>query len=130
MKQTFMILALLFSLQSCASETPEQVLSIEANEVISLIENNDQSYQLIDIRTPEEFQAGHLESAINIPHHLLLSDISLLDQFKEKNLVFYCHSGGRVGKVMSIIIPDHYQGIYHLTGDYRYWKNNNYPIKQ
>lgn len=53
---------------------------------------------LIDVRTPEEFEAGHVEGAINIPVDQVgnrLSEIKDLVAGKNNTLVIYCRSGNR-----------------------------------
>ncbi|MHC1769827.1 MAG: rhodanese-like domain-containing protein [Verrucomicrobiia bacterium] len=50
---------------------------------------------VIDVRSPEEFRAGHLSKAVNIPLGELASDLPR--QVKDKNqvLLLHCLSGGR-----------------------------------
>lgn len=45
---------------------------------------------IIDVREPEEFQAGHIRGAKNIPYKKLLGQISLS---KEKTIILYCSRG-------------------------------------
>ena len=48
---------------------------------------------LLDVRTPAEFQAGHLDGAVNIPVQELTGRLRELDA--DRNIVVYCKSGGR-----------------------------------
>lgn len=53
---------------------------------------------LIDVRTPQEFQAGHVEGAVNIPVDQVgarLDEIKGLVAGKDNTLVVYCRSGNR-----------------------------------
>lgn len=53
---------------------------------------------LIDVRTPQEFAAGHVEGAINIPVDQVgarLTEIKNLAAGKDQTLVIYCRSGNR-----------------------------------
>lgn len=106
------------------------IQKISTHEAERIIELNDADYKIIDIRTPEEFRNGHLSGAINIPHHALLFDISLLDPFKDKKLILYCYSGRRVKLVSPLLIPDLYSGLYHLQGDFSTWQQENRPVNQ
>jgi rhodanese-related sulfurtransferase len=57
---------------------------------IAIINSNHPQFRFIDLRTPEEYNSGHLESAINIPFKDLLSDeyIETLDQEKYVNVLY------------------------------------------
>ena len=65
---------------------------------------NAQSYSLkgenpkvvIDVRTPQEFAAGHVNGAINIPYDEIEANGSTLARFKkDDNILVYCKSGRR-----------------------------------
>jgi phage shock protein E len=62
---------------------------------------------IIDVRTPEEFAAGHLEGAINIPYDRIGPGVAALRGIsKESPLVLYCRSGRRSG-----IAEQHLEGL-------------------
>ncbi|MGK7931655.1 MAG: rhodanese-like domain-containing protein [Microcystaceae cyanobacterium] len=50
---------------------------------------------LIDVRTPEEFAAGHIDGAVNIPYDQISERISEITEDKTRVIVLYCRSGGR-----------------------------------
>lgn len=52
---------------------------------------------VIDVRTSEEFNQGHLEGAINIPYDLIDSNLDKIGNEKDKTVVVYCRSGRRSG---------------------------------
>ena len=54
--------------------------------------------QLVDVRTPEEFQKGHLKNALNM--NINSSDLEKRAPYldKEKPLFVYCYMGGRSAK--------------------------------
>jgi len=54
------------------------------------LDQTNQSLILLDVRTREEFNSGRIKNSINIPHDLLLSDISLIADYKSKKVVVYC----------------------------------------
>lgn len=55
----------------------------------------------IDVRTAEEFSAGHVEAAINIPHEEILAGVKQLKAKANDTLYLYCRSGKRVGVAMA-----------------------------
>ena len=56
---------------------------------------------LVDVRTPEEFAAGHVNASVNIPLDQLANH---LDAFQGKeNIIVFCRSGARSGMAKSIL---------------------------
>ena len=52
---------------------------------------------LIDVRTPAEFDQGHLDRAINIPYDQLEARIAELGDDRDRQIVLYCRTGRRSG---------------------------------
>ena len=73
--------------------------NLYANELWSVTELKtkiDQSSEplvLLDVRTTEEFESGRIKNSINIPHEILLSNIDLVSEYNDEQLVVYCRSG-------------------------------------
>lgn len=89
LKALFLTLLLALSLAACGNSTP----NVEISETVLTEAKNDVAV-LVDVRTPEEFKAGHLPHAINIPH----DKIPTLSQFTvsmDFPIYVYCRSGNR-----------------------------------
>ena len=52
---------------------------------------------VIDVRTPQEFQSGHIEGALNLPHDTIGQDIAKAKVNKDDHVILYCRSGHRAG---------------------------------
>lgn len=52
---------------------------------------------IIDVRSQEEFNSGHIDGAILIPHDKIKELISSKVKDKKTNIVVYCRSGHRAG---------------------------------
>jgi phage shock protein E len=50
---------------------------------------------VIDVRTAQEFQSGHVEGALNIPHDSIGQDITKAKVNKDDHVILYCKSGRR-----------------------------------
>jgi phage shock protein E len=50
---------------------------------------------LIDVRSPQEYEAGHIKNAKNLPVDKITEDIKYFVPDKEKTIVVYCRSGRR-----------------------------------
>ncbi len=69
---------------------------------------------IIDVRTPKEFELGHVESAINIEWQ----DIASVENStnKDNRIFLYCRSGNRSQKAKDILINIGYKDVINLGG--------------
>lgn len=51
----------------------------------------------VDVRTPEEFAAGHVQGAINIPYDQMPRRWTELQKFQDRHIIVYCRTGHRAG---------------------------------
>ena len=70
---------------------------------------------LIDVRTAEEFNEGHVENAINVPLQNI-SSISSVAPDKNTVLYLYCRSGRRVKMAISELQKLGYNNLHDLGG--------------
>ncbi|MCL1663969.1 rhodanese-like domain-containing protein [Elizabethkingia ursingii] len=82
----------------------------ESQKINSLV--NDNRTFLVDVRTPEEYNAERIEGAVNIPLDQIENRLS---EFQgKKNIVVYCRTGIRAGKAKDLLqknnVPDVYSG--------------------
>ena len=72
-------------------------------------------------RTPNEFENGHIENAVNIDFKAadFIENISALN--KNKTLLIYCRSGNRSGKAAKIMDSLGFTKIYDLEGGFMNW---------
>ena len=91
-----------------------QPYSINFNEYLELSKKN--KFQLVDVRTKDEFNINRLTNAINIDFH----DSVFLRGFekfnKEDNILLYCRSGRRSLLGAKILVKNGYKNIYDLKG--------------
>ena len=82
--------------------------------------------QLVDVRTPEEFQAGYIAEAQNIDFMspTFEEDIKTLD--KEKPVLLYCQKGGRSAKCAEKMKDLGFKKIYDLQGGFSKWKHEGF----
>ncbi|HKK49657.1 MAG TPA: rhodanese-like domain-containing protein [Alkalispirochaeta sp.] len=66
---------------------------------------------VVDVRTPEEFRAGHVEGAVNIPLDEIVNRSQELGD-GEQPVILYCNSGNRSGQA---IVRLHRHGLGNLT---------------
>lgn len=83
--------------------------------------------QLIDVRTPDEFAAGHLSGAVN--HNLLDSSLHrAVEQLDRKRPVYvYCRTGVRSMKAAQILKSQGFK-VYNLNGGITRWQEKGLPV--
>ncbi len=71
---------------------------------------------ILDVRTAEEFAAGHLEGAINIPFNIALNELNKQNIAKDTAIVLYCRSGRRSGIANDELVAAGYTQTYNGGG--------------
>lgn len=99
-------------------ETPTGVISVNLFEEKL---NATPNPQIIDVRTPEEFEGGHLLSAVNIDWNGTDFDQKINAMDKTKPTFVYCMSGGRSHEAAAAMTKAGYTEIYEMEGGMRAW---------
>lgn len=73
----------------------------------------------LDVRKQEEFDAGHIEGAVCIPHTEVADHLEEIP--KDKKLLLYCRSGKRSLVAMDILEQCGYNNILEMMGGYLAW---------
>ncbi len=98
----------------CAQSTSKPITEFSQNDIENGI--------LVDVRTPEEYNAGHLDNALNIDWF----DETFIQQFekipKDKTIYVYCKMGGRSAKAQERLKTLGYTNVVNLEGGYDAWK--------
>ncbi|NRA55549.1 MAG: rhodanese-like domain-containing protein [Gammaproteobacteria bacterium] len=71
---------------------------------------------IVDARTAQEYAAGHLEGAINIPFDVAVSLFKTLDISKNRDIVLYCRSGNRSGMAFESLTKAGYTNLHNGGG--------------
>lgn len=71
---------------------------------------------LLDVRTPGEFEGGHIPGAKNIPVQVLDAQLAALPQKKDQPIVVYCQSGRRSASAKTMLEKAGYTNVSDLGG--------------
>ena len=85
---------------------------------------------VLDVRTPEEFAAGHIPGALNIPHTELASRLDEIGAHRGDELVVHCRSGKRAGIAEEVLREAGFQRILDLEGHMQGWEKAGRPIRR
>jgi phage shock protein E len=70
----------------------------------------------LDVRTLSEYESGHIEGAIHLPHTNVTEQASSLLPNKDDEILVYCRSGGRAGKAETLLKELGYSNVKNIGG--------------
>ncbi len=100
--------------------------TVTAQQLVNLV-NRDQAV-VIDVRDPNEFAAGHIVGAVNVPHGQLAGRINELARYKERPVVLVCRMGQHSGAAGAVLKGAGFSNVVRLSGGMTEWLNQNLPV--
>jgi len=131
---TLLTLALisLFSFSLFAAQTPKisqaELMGLLSQQPSEQETKSDPTFIVLDVRTPKEFNNGHIKNAINISHNTVTENLSLLEKYKDKMIVVHCRSGRRAISAEKVLQENGFSNVRHLDGDMLGWVRAKLPI--
>ena len=122
MKNGIICLIFLSGLFSCKSQDSESIKLLDVASFKEAITKSN--VQLIDVRTPEEYNEGHINDAKLIDYFSSDFKEQLQQLDKTQPVYLYCKSGGRSGKASRMLSDLGFTEIYDLKGGYNAWSSN------
>ena len=124
------IICIGFLIPSLSAQDSTRILAVSAKEAADLIDkhNGDDEFAILDIRTPGEFQSGHLAKSIPIDFYsqTFAGQLNRLD--KTKTYLVYCRTGNRSTKSLELFKKLKFQKVYHMASGIRVWKNEGFSV--
>lgn len=111
---------LLLFLFACQSNSQSNSVKLTPTEFDAKLKASPNA-QLVDVRTPEEFQKGHLDGAVNINFYDTDFDQQIGKLSKTNPIFVYCQAGGRSGKACTKLGGMGFKEIYDMIGGYGEW---------
>ena len=121
------VLALLFcSFTTIAAQTKVEVNSKQVNSMLQ----KDKKWIVLDVRSAEEFNSGHIKGAQNI-------DIRQPDAFskidklnKNAKYIVHCRTNHRSGIAVEHMMQSGFKNIYQMMDGWSGWLTNNLPVQK
>ena len=116
----FFSLLIIYSCQIFESNQINEISDAQFTEI------QDTDYILIDVRTAEEYQSGHIQDAVNFDFYSESFQNDILNLDKSSSIILYCRTQNRSTKTANYLKENGYKQITVLVGGIISWvKNGN-----
>ncbi|MFK7952490.1 MAG: rhodanese-like domain-containing protein [Ekhidna sp.] len=117
----------IFILFACQAITQESIEKISAEQLKTL---QSQGVEIVDIRTSEEYEDGHIPNVPNIVYGS--AEFTSLFEKKNKNasIIIHCASGGRSSRAAKQLIEMGFTKVHDYSGGFSDWKNRGEKIEK
>lgn len=121
----FMVVALLIPAFAFAEIKNEDVAKVE-----ELIKSG--KYTVIDVRTKEEYDAGHIQGALNFDYYNDDFEEKIEAELKDKDkpYIVYCRSGMRSLYSAEILEELGYTDVTNMKGGFLAWQSAGKPVAE
>jgi rhodanese-related sulfurtransferase len=87
---------------------------------------------ILDVREYDEFAAGHLPGAINVPRGVLEFKVGMVPEAADKNasLLLYCRTSGRAALSAVQLQRLGYTDVISMAGGFEQWNNEQRPTEK
>ncbi|MGE5466359.1 MAG: rhodanese-like domain-containing protein [Ignavibacteria bacterium] len=116
--------------------TPHELV-VEAKSQIKEVATADAQALLgkrivIDVREYDEYAAGHLPGAINIPRGVLEFKIGMVPECANKagSFLVYCRTSGRAALSTVQLQKIGYTDVISMAGGFEVWNNEGRPVEK
>jgi rhodanese-related sulfurtransferase len=83
---------------------------------------------IIDVRSPEAYESGHIVNARNIALSELESSKELAKKQRNKTLLIVCDDGARSGKAANVLRNAGFESAFSVKGGLRSWQAESLPL--
>ena len=118
MKKLIPILLSALMLTGCAGTNNSQTNTyrqITMDEAVAMMAQ-ETGYIILDVRRPDEFAAGHIPNAINVPNETIGTDEIAELPDKDQLIMVYCRSGRRSKEASEKLVKLGYTNIVEFGG--------------
>lgn len=97
------------------------IKQIQASDFSQLSKEKREEFHLIDVRTLEEYNGGHIPKTIHIPHDQMDVRYTELEPMRTEKIVLICRSGKRSLYAAKILQEKGFQDVFNLEGGMLDW---------
>jgi rhodanese-related sulfurtransferase len=102
------------------------VRRVTTAEAIRLL--NQEKGLLVDVREPDEYRAGHVPNALNVPLSGLAGSLRQLEKYKSVPLIICCRTSQRSARAAVALRKQGFASVQVLAGGITAWQGENLPV--
>ena len=91
---------------------------------------NHKSALVLDVRSDEEYKAGHILNSMHLPLGKISERIGELEKYKEQPVILVCRSGNRSTAACATLGKSGFGQVYNLSGGIIAWQKANLPLRK
>jgi thioredoxin len=122
----FLLLLLSCLFLSCQGQTTKNIQTLDPKIYAEKLKTTEKP-QLLDVRTPQEYEVEHLENASNVNINSADFATKAAQYDKTQPIFVYCKVGGRSAQAADKLAEMGFKEIYNLEGGIMKWSANNLP---
>ena len=115
--------------QSTNQPSKQVIVDVDAQGAEKLIATN-KSVVILDVRTPKEFEKGHIPGATNLNFFADDFDQHIGKFDKNKSYLVYCASGGRSSDARDKMKEMQFKSVYQLDGGFKDWEKSGKKVQK
>ena len=119
---------LLAAIAVVAFELRARVQAFAALSSVQAVRLINQGALVIDLRSKELYDAGHIVDARNVPAAEIESQADTLKKWRDKNVITYCDSGAEGAGAARALMKLGFAKVFNLQGGLSAWVKDNLPL--
>ncbi len=120
------IAVLFMYLSMTLNEKMQAFSNVDTSQLTQLVNHKDAV--VIDTRSADDFDNGHIVNAINMPLSDIIAGNKSIDKLKGKTVITYCTSGMTSKTACKHLIKSGVNNVFNLTGGINSWVGEKLPL--
>ena len=129
MKIKILLPAIFLMLSSIIGVQAQKKIEVNSKQASTLLQK-DKKLVVLDVRTPEEFNEGHIKGAVNID--IRQPDaFSKIDKLNRKaTYIVHCRTNHRSGIAVDHMMQSGFKNVYQMMDGFPGWEGNKLPVQK
>lgn len=128
LKTTGLFVFSLAILAACQTKETSSIVNLTPQEFSAQLKAKGDSALLVDVRTPDEFNSGHIQGALSVDFNGPAFSDEVAKLPKDKQVYIYCRSGGRSKASAPVFLNAGFKQVANLAHGISAWQESGMPV--